>query len=122
MVPKLPPSGGLLPRPILDLTIRREDEHSLAELHIDIGKEAEHLRSGDFADLLAELVPALRDQVLPKLLDHLNPFHRFGKLTFGRCQDAFESDDHKVAGDERSYFIRATAHEFLLEPDDGITY
>jgi hypothetical protein len=33
---KLPPSGGLLPRPILDLTIRREDEHLFTELHIDI--------------------------------------------------------------------------------------
>jgi hypothetical protein len=119
---KLPPSGGLLPRPILDLTIRRENKDSFAELHVDIGKEPKHLRPGDFADLLTELFPALRDQVLPKLLDHLDPLHRFGKLTFGRCQDAFESDDNQVAGDECSNFIRTTAHEFLLEPDDGIAY
>ena len=38
MEPKLPPSGGLLPRPILDLPIRRKDQDPLAELHIDIGK------------------------------------------------------------------------------------
>ena len=122
MEPKLPPSGGLLPRPILDLPIRRKDKDPLAELHVDIGKEPEDLRPGDFADLLTELIPALRDQVLPKLFDHLDPFHRFGKLTFGRCQNAFQSDDHKIAGDECSYFIRATAHEFLLKPDDGIAY
>ena len=35
---KLPPSGGLLPRPILDLPIRRKDKDPLAELHVDIGE------------------------------------------------------------------------------------
>jgi hypothetical protein len=122
MEPKLPPSGGLLLRPILDLPIRREDEHSFAELHVDIGKEPEHLHPGDFAHLLTELVPALRDQILPELLHHLDTFRGFRQLTFGWCQDAFQSDDHKVSRDECANFIRATTHEFLLEPNDGVAY
>ncbi len=51
MEPKLPPSGGLLPRPVLQFSIYREDEHSLTELHIDVGEQARDFGASDLAKL-----------------------------------------------------------------------
>lgn len=42
----------------MDVAIDCEHEHPFADLDIDIGKEREGLRAGDFAHLLAELVTA----------------------------------------------------------------
>ncbi len=67
-------SGTPLPRPILDISIRRKDKDLLSELHIDIGEQAKSFGASDLADLIAKLITALSNQVLPKLLDHLHIF------------------------------------------------
>ena len=41
-------------------------------LYIDIAKEDENLGAGDLADLLADLMATLRDEVLPQSLHHFN--------------------------------------------------
>ncbi len=51
MEPKLPPSGGLLPRPVLQFSIYRKDKHSLTELHIDVGEQAQDFGASDLANL-----------------------------------------------------------------------
>ena len=50
---------------VLDVAIHREHEHPFADLHIDVGKEREGSCARDLADLFAQLVPPLRNEVLP---------------------------------------------------------
>lgn len=108
MEPNLLPSSGLLSRPVLQLPIHRKDEHPFAELYIDIGKEAENLGSGDFADLFTEFVAALGDQILPKTLDHFDTFRRLRQLPLGRCQHTFEPHNNQIARHQRADFVRTT--------------
>ena len=61
------------PRPILDVPIRRKDEHSLTELHIDVGQEAQNFGAGDLADLFIELLATLRNERLLQPFDHFDP-------------------------------------------------
>lgn len=110
--------SGRRPRPILDLSIRRKDEHT--ELHIDIGEQAEDFGAGNLAHLIAKLITALSDQVLPKLLDHLDPFRGFGQLPFGRCEHTFQSDDDEITRDQRTDFIRTPPHKLLFTFDDFV--
>jgi hypothetical protein len=114
-------SGGLLPRPVLQLSIQGKNKDSFPELHVDIGKETENLGTGDFADLFAEFVTALSDQVLPKALDHFDTFRGLRQLTLSRCQHAFEPNYNQIARDQRTDFVRAAAQKFLLKLNDGIT-
>lgn len=51
MEPKLPPSGSLLPRPVLQFSIYRKDKHSLTELYIDVGEQAQNFGASDLANL-----------------------------------------------------------------------
>lgn len=109
-----------LPPPVLQFPIRRKDEHPFTELDIDVGKEPQDFGAGDFTDLLAEFIAALCDQILPQSLHHLDPFRGFGKLTIGRRQNAFQSDDYRIACHKRTDFVRALPQKLLFKLDNGV--
>ena len=50
-----------LSSPVEGLSIQGKHKDAFAELHIDISEDAQDLGLRDLADLLAELVPALRN-------------------------------------------------------------
>lgn len=116
----IPAANILLSRAVLDFSIRRKHEHPLTELHIDIGKQAKDFGAGNLADLFAELLTALRNQVLSDLLDHLHTLGSFGQLSLSRRQHALQPNNYQIAGDQRPDFIRASPHKLLLELDDGV--
>jgi hypothetical protein len=111
-----------LPIPVLKFPIHGKDEDPFSELHIDIGEEAQNFGSGDLADLLAELVTTLCDQILPEPLDHFHTFGSFGQLPLSRRENTFQPDDNQVSCDKRANLIRTSSKELLLELDDRVAY
>jgi hypothetical protein len=112
--------GEALSTPVLNVAIECEYEDPLADLHIDIGEECESFGPRDFGDLLAELVAALRNQVLPQSFHHFDTFCCFCQLPFGRCEHPLKPDHHKIPDNERAYIVWASPHELLLKLDDCI--
>jgi hypothetical protein len=105
----------------LKIPIEGKHEYAFPQLHIDIGKERDGFSARNFADLLTEFVAAQCDQVLPQSLHHIDAFHCFGQLTFGRRQHPLQSHHDQIPHNERAHFIGSAAHEFLFKLDDGVT-
>ena len=106
--------------PVLQLPIHREHEHAFAKLDVDVRKDAENPGARDLAHLLAQLVPSLRNQILPQTLYHVDTFRSFCQLPLGRREDALEPHDDQITDNTRPYVVRPPAQEFLLELDDGV--
>ena len=106
--------GGFL------VLIEGENDNPFSDLSVNVGVERGYRPAGDVAHLLAELVPALSDEILTEPFHHLDSILGLGELAFRRGQDAFEANENNVADDEGPHIVRAAAHEFLLELDDSV--
>lgn len=109
-----------LPAAALNIPIHREHKDPFAELDVDIGEHSKDPGARNFAHLLAELFPPLRNQILPQTLHHIDTFCGFCQLSFGRSEHTFQPNDDKIADNEGPHVVRPPAHKLLLEFDDGV--
>ena len=110
----------ILPEGRVEVALKREDEHALTDLSIDVGEERDCFHAGNLTHLVEEFVSSLRDEILAEPFDHFYAVRRFRQLPLRRREDAFQADHDHVPDDKGSDVVRPSSHELLLKLDNGV--
>ena len=74
--------------------IERKHHDPLTHLRVNVRKQSGYLDAGDAGNFAAQIVFALRNQVLAHTSDHFNAIGVLGQLPFSLGEDSPQPHDH----------------------------